>query len=58
VDEEVPGYFEFTKDGLGDFQFGYVHCGIDWRDTVRKGQPAVEFSFDGMDEMTSTSGRV
>jgi len=22
VDEEVPGYFDFRKDGLGDFQFG------------------------------------
>ena len=29
VDEEVPGYFEFSKDGLGEFQFGYVRCGID-----------------------------
>ncbi|MEZ6131156.1 MAG: hypothetical protein R3C59_20985 [Planctomycetaceae bacterium] len=57
VDEEVPGYFEFSKDGLGEFQFGYVRCGIDWRTTERAGQPAVEFSFDGMDEMTPTSGR-
>ncbi|MCZ2342601.1 MAG: hypothetical protein LC104_12545 [Bacteroidales bacterium] len=57
VDEEVPGYFEFTKDGLGEFQFGYVRCGIDWRTTERDGQQAAEFSFDGMDEMTPTSGR-
>ncbi|MEZ6130287.1 MAG: hypothetical protein R3C59_16510 [Planctomycetaceae bacterium] len=57
MNEEVPGYFEFRKDGLGEFQFGYVHCGIDWRATERGGQPAVEFSFDGMDEMTPTSGR-
>ncbi len=32
VDEDVPGYFEFRKDGLGDFQFGYVQGQIDWRD--------------------------
>ena len=57
VDAEVPGYIEFTKDGLGEFQFGYVRCGIDWRTTERDGQQAVEFSFDGMDEMTPTSGR-
>ena len=57
VDEGVPGYFEFTKDGLGEFQFGYVRCDIDWRDTERDGQPAVEFTFEGMDEMTPTSGR-
>lgn len=57
VDEEVPGYIEFKTEGLGDFQFGYVQCGIDWRKTDRDGKPAVEFSFEGMDEMTPTSGR-
>jgi hypothetical protein len=57
VDEEVPGYFQFTKDGLGEFQFGYVRCDIDWRSTEREGQPAVEFPFEGTDEMTPTSGR-
>lgn len=57
VDEEVPGYFEFTKDGLGEFQFGFVRCDVDWRSMERDGQPAVEFSFEGMDEMTPTSGR-
>lgn len=57
VDEEVPGYIEFRTDGLGDFQFGYVQCGIDWRETERDGEPAVDFSFEGTDEMTPTSGR-
>jgi len=57
VDAEVPGYFEFRKDGLGDFQFGYVQGQIDWRDAERDGQPAVEFTFEGMDEMTPNSGR-
>ena len=57
VDEEVPGYIEFAKNGLGDFQFGYVRCDIDWRETERDGQAAVEFSFEGMDEMDPCSGR-
>ena len=57
VDAEEPGYIEFTTDGLGDFQFGYVRCDIDWREAGRDGQPAVEFSFEGMDEMEPTSGR-
>lgn len=57
VDEEVPGYIEFTKNGLGDFQFGYVRCENDWRSTKRDGRPAVEFPFEGEDEMTPTSGR-
>jgi hypothetical protein len=47
VDAEVPGYISF----------GYVHCGIDWRETVRDETPVAEFSFVGMDEMTPTSGR-
>jgi len=57
VNAEVPGYFEFTKNFLGEFQFGYVRCGIDWRNEERDGRPTVEFSFDGMDEMTPTSGQ-
>ena len=56
VDAEVPGHFRFSNNGVGEFQFGYVQCNIDWRSAERDGQPAVEFSFDGMDEMTPTSG--
>ena len=40
IDEEVPGYFNFAKDGLGDFQFGYVRCDIDWRESERDGEYA------------------
>ena len=57
VDEEVPGYFEFRKGGTDDFQFGYVQGQIDWRDAERDGRPAVEFTFEGMDEMAPNSGR-
>ena len=57
VDAEVPSYIEFTKDGLGDFQFGYVRCDIDWKETERDGKPVAEFSFEGNDEMEATSGR-
>jgi len=56
VDEEVPGYINFAKDGLGNFQFGYVRCDIDWRESECDGEPAVEFSFDGTDEMDPCSG--
>ena len=47
----------FCKDGLGEFQFGYVRCDIDWRESERDGEPAVEFSFEGMDEMGPCLGR-
>ena len=57
IDAEVPGYFKFGMDGRGDFQFGYVRCDIDWRETERDSEPAVEFSFEGMDEMDSGLGR-
>ena len=57
IDAEVPGYINFAKDGLGDLQFGYVRCDIDWQETERDGEPAVEFSFEGMDEMNPCSGR-
>lgn len=30
IDAEVPEYFEFGKDVLGDFQFGYVRYDIDY----------------------------
>lgn len=29
----------------------------DWRETVRGGKPAAEFSFEGMDGMEPTTGR-
>lgn len=57
IDAEVPGYINFAKDWRGDFPFGYVRCDIDWRETERDGEPTVEFSFEGMDEMEPTLGR-
>lgn len=57
VDEEVEGYFEFGKGGLGEFQFGYVSGDIDYDLTDRGGTPAVEFSWEGRDETEPVSGR-
>ncbi len=57
VDEEVEGFFEFRPDGLGEFQFGYVHGDIDYREVTRDGKPGVEFSWDGNDEMDPAQGR-
>lgn len=57
VDAEVPGYINFARNGFGEFQFGYVKCEIDWQETERSGVPAVEFSFEGSDEMDPCSGR-
>lgn len=57
VDEEVEGYFEFDKNGGGEFQFGYVHGQLDCRQVERDGKPGVEFSWDGNDEMDPAQGR-
>jgi len=57
VDEEVEGFFEFDRDGTGEFQFGYVQGEIDYQETERDGKPAIEFSWDGNDEMDPAQGR-
>jgi len=57
IDEEVRGYFEFDTRGSGSFQFGYVQGQIDYRLGERDGQPAVEFTWDGNDEMDPAQGR-
>jgi hypothetical protein len=57
VDAEVDGYFEFDGKGGGEFQFGYVRGGMDCRLATRDGQPVVEWTWDGNDEMDPAQGR-
>jgi hypothetical protein len=57
VDEEEEGYFEFTDKGWGEFHFGYVHGQMDCYVTTRDGEPVVEWSWDGNDEMDPAHGR-
>jgi hypothetical protein len=57
VDAEVEGYFEFDAEGTGDFQFGYVRGDIGYLLTERDGEPAVEWTWEGTDEMDPCSGR-
>jgi len=56
IDEEEEGYFEFYDKG-GEFHFGYVHGHMDCRLTTRDGEPAVEWSWEGNDEMDPAQGR-
>lgn len=51
IDEEEEGYIEFVDKGQGEFHFGYVHGQMDCRLTTRDGEPAVEWTWDGNDEM-------
>ncbi len=57
TDMEVPAYIKFEKNGAGAFQFGLVKGYIDHRATERDGKPAVEFSWEGFDEMDPVTGR-
>jgi hypothetical protein len=57
VDAEVPGYVRFDRHGRGKFQFGYVTGQMDCKQTERDGRPAVEWTFEGNDEMDPITGR-
>jgi hypothetical protein len=57
VDEEEEGYFEFTNQGWGEFHFCCVHGEMDCHQTTRDGVPAIEWSWDGNDEMDAAQGR-
>ncbi len=57
IDDEEEGYFEFDQKDSGQFHFGYVHGDMDCRLTTRDGEPAVEWTWDGNDEMDPALGR-
>jgi len=57
IDEEEEGYFEFDGKGGGEFHFGYVHGSMDCKSTTRDGEPALEWTWDGNDEMDPAQGR-
>lgn len=57
LNEEGEAFIEFEPSQTGQFQFGYVHGEIDYRVTTRDGKPAVEFTWDGNDEMDPAQGR-
>ena len=57
INEEVQAFIEFEPGQRGEFHFGYVRGGIDYRDVQRDGKPAVEFTWDGNDEMDQAQGR-
>ncbi len=50
LNEEVQAFIEFKGDTLGGFQFGYVRGDLDYREGLRDGEPAVEWSWEGTDE--------
>jgi hypothetical protein len=57
LNEEVQAYIKFDARKGGEFHFGYVHGFMDCRLTTRDGEPAIEWTWDGNDEMESAQGR-
>ena len=57
LDMEVTAHITFQREGMGEFQFGLVHGWLDCRFGKRDGNPLVEFSWAGQDEMDDASGR-
>lgn len=57
VDEEEEGCFEFSERGSGAFHFGYVHGQMSCLPATRDGEPAVEWTWEGNDEMDPANGR-
>jgi hypothetical protein len=57
INEDIQAYIEFEANGAGHFQFIYVKGNIDYDEGTREGKPAVEFSWEGNDEMDEASGR-
>jgi hypothetical protein len=57
LNEEVQAFIEFLPEGAGEFQFGLVRGDLDYREGVRDGKPAVEWTWDGQDEMDPVQGR-
>ena len=57
IDMMGPAYIRFDADGVGEFQFIAVNGGLDCRYLMRDGCQAVEFSWEGTDEMDQRSGR-
>jgi hypothetical protein len=57
IDEEEEGYFEFDGRGGGEFHFGYVHGNMDFEPATRGGEQALEWTWDGNDEMDPAQGR-
>jgi hypothetical protein len=57
VDLEVPGFIHFDSARTGDFHFGCVQGIMKVEQTQSHGKPAVEWTWDGNDEMDAVSGR-
>jgi len=54
--EEVQAYIKITRDGMGDFQFGYVCGSVDGKVVKYSDGDKFEFSWLGVDENDPMNG--
>jgi hypothetical protein len=57
VDLVLPGHITIKENSIGQFQFGAVEAGIDWRIEMIGEEERLAFSFEGSDEGDIVSGR-
>jgi hypothetical protein len=57
IDLLGPAYIEFDRNGQGSFQFIAVEGWMDVRPADHGGPHAIEFSWEGRDELDHASGR-
>ena len=57
AEEDGLAFIEFGVDPRGEFQFGLTSGSIDYGITEWGGQPAAEWTWEGMDEMDPLDGR-
>lgn len=57
VNMEVRGHFTFRQNGTGYFQFGLVQGEMDCRIETTDDHERIDFSWEGQDELSPTSGR-
>lgn len=57
LDLVEPARLVFDRDGMGSIGFIAVTGGVDYRVVQRDGGPAVEFSWEGLDEGDPRCGR-
>jgi len=59
LNEEVQAFIEFGEAQKGEFQFGLIRGVIDYREGLRDGERAVEWSWEGTEgaDITPMTGR-
>ena len=57
LDIVVAAHLTLAHDGLGELHLLTIGADVDYRPSRREGKPAVEFSWEGMEENDRVSGR-